>query len=391
MTITLVLPNAPAYSETFFRSKISGLLESGHQVLLVTAATNQKFEGCTHLQHPKVFKNLLLQVVMMGVAFIGLLPYLKTVFRYISLEKKERTGWKRVIEKLYTNATLLKLKTDWLHYGFATMALDRELVAKAIGAQMAVSFRGYDIGIYPLKHSGCYDRLWNYVNRVHYISDDLYHKAIHLGLSTSVPKYKITPAINTQYFQTQQLNTMGTEKHWTFLTVGRLHWKKGFIDTLKALVLLKKEGINFTYKIIGDGPDYERIAFAAYQLGIKEQVFFLGKLNHDVVKEELNQAQIYLQYSIQEGFCNAVLEAQAMGKLVIVSDAEGLAENVLNQESGWVVPRLQPKKLAEKIIEIIRSPHLQRDQIVQQAVQRVKNEFNLQKQNDSFNQFYQKE
>ncbi|MBK7870836.1 MAG: glycosyltransferase family 4 protein [Saprospiraceae bacterium] len=51
------------------------------------------------------------------------------------------------------------------------------------------------------------------------------------------------------------------------------------------------------------------------------------------------KADIYLQYSIQEGFCNAVLEAQAMGLLCIVSDAEGLPENILHGQTGWVVPK----------------------------------------------------
>ena len=57
---------------------------------------------------------------------------------------------------------------------------------------------------------------------------------------------------------------------------------------------------------------------------------------------------IYLQYSIQEGFCNAVLEAQALGLLTIVSDAEGLPENVIHGETGWVVPKRKPKFFAQK-------------------------------------------
>jgi colanic acid/amylovoran biosynthesis glycosyltransferase len=40
MTIVPMLPQPPAYSETFFRSKIKGLIESGREVTLVMAKNN---------------------------------------------------------------------------------------------------------------------------------------------------------------------------------------------------------------------------------------------------------------------------------------------------------------------------------------------------------------
>ena len=58
MRIGIVLSSPPGYSETFFRSKIKGLQEKGHQVLLVTAATKEKFNGCEHRFHPTVSKTL---------------------------------------------------------------------------------------------------------------------------------------------------------------------------------------------------------------------------------------------------------------------------------------------------------------------------------------------
>src|SRR5690606_11562827 len=173
-----------------------------------------------------------------------------------------------------------------------------------------------------------------------------------------------------------------------FMTTGRLHWKKGFVETMEALAILKSEGLDFTYKIIGEGIDYERIAFAAYQLGLKDNVAFLGKLPHAEVKKELESATIYLQYSIQEGFCNAVLEAQAMGKLCIVSDAEGLSENVLHEKTGWVVPKYSPEALAKTIQEVISLSQEQKEYISQNAQRRLKEEFNIEKQQKKFIAFY---
>jgi colanic acid/amylovoran biosynthesis glycosyltransferase len=322
----------------------------------------------------------------MLLVFVGLLPYWTKVNRYIKLERKEGTSLKRLVEKIYINASLLKLNADWIHFGFATMALDRETVPNAIGAKLAVSFRGYDIGVYPLDKPNCYSKLWKCASKVHYISDDLYHKALKLGLPSSIPAQKITPAINTNLFQSTKPNATSSKP--SFLTIGRLHWKKGFVEMLKALAELKTKGIDFQYKIIGEGNDYERIAYAAYRLGIQNKVEFLGKLKHEEVISRLHETDYYLQYSIQEGFCNAVIEAQAMGKLCIVSDAEGLSENVLDHQTGWVVPRGQSHLLAQKILEVMQKSNQQKEQISQKAIQRVRDHFSLKQQAKSFSEFY---
>ena len=211
---------------------------------------------------------------------MSLLPYLKRALRYIRLEKEQGTSFKRLLEKLYLNATLLKLTTDWLHFGFATMALERELVAQAIGAKMAVSFRGYDIGVYPLKNPGCYDLLWKKLDQVHYISDDLYRKAQQLGLPATIPHQKITPAIDTRFFDSTSIpkdSNLKNKEVIHFCTIGRLHWKKGYVEMLQALRILKDQGINFKYHLIGDGDEYERIAFAAYQFNLQDKVYLKGR------------------------------------------------------------------------------------------------------------------
>src|SRR5690606_33804472 len=94
---------------------------------------------------PKVSKNPLVQFLFMVKEYFLLLPYLPVVVRYIKLERQEGTAWTQLLKKTYLNAHLLKSKLDWLHFGFATMALGSETVAKAIGAKMAVSLRGFDM------------------------------------------------------------------------------------------------------------------------------------------------------------------------------------------------------------------------------------------------------
>lgn len=387
MRIGIVLSQTPGYSETFFRSKIKGLCDHGMEVRLFCQNNKGDFDLCPVVTSPQISHNPLLQAWFFVKEFILLLPFLPVIVRYIKLERKEGTRWGLILKKIYLNAHLLKAKLDWLHFGFATMALGSETVAKAIGAKMAVSFRGFDIIVYPVKNSGCYKMLWKYVDKVHTISMSLTLLAETHGMPKSIPVVKITPAIDISLFQSIEQDHFQKSKS-VFMTTGRLHWIKGFVPVLEALAIIKTQGIDFVYKIVGEGREYERIAFAAYQLGLKDDVQFLGKLSPSQVKQELEKADIYLQYSIQEGFCNAVLEAQAMGKLCIVSNAEGLAENVLHEKTGWVVPKYSPHLLAEQIEKVLLMNDDEKSRISQNAIKRVRREFGIEKQRQEFLEFY---
>lgn len=167
-----------------------------------------------------------------------------------------------------------------------------------------------------------------------------------------------------------------------------MHWKKGLDYTLEALALLKQAGVSFEYRIIGTGPEEEALKFARYQLGLEAEVFFLGKLEHAVVKQQLEKSHVYIQYSVQEGFCNAVLEAQAMGLLCLVSYAEGLSENVIPNVTGFVVPKRKPRELASAIEKLLYLPSGQKSSMAEKAVERIRQDFNLVKQGEEFVDFY---
>lgn len=388
MRIALILSSTPGYTETFFVSKINGLLKQGHEVTLFVQRKEPDFTLCHVVQAPKVYKNSIVQTVAMLGVLGSLLFYFGRVRRMVQLERKHQASWQQIIKRVYLNAHLLKSKSDWLHFGFATQAFGSEFVAEAIGAQMGVSFRGFDIAIYPLKQPTCYDKLWKQVDKVHTISNDLLERAYELGLSKTVDVQKITPAIDVAVFTPQENKPIA--HHLQLLTVARMHWKKGLVDTLKALAIFKQEQIPFSYTIVGDGStkEWERVAIAVRDFGLEEEVTLTGKQSKAQVAQHYKKSDVYVQYSISEGFCNAVLEAQASQLLCVVSDAEGLSENVLHEQTGWVVPKCQPALLASQLATISKAPDSIKDQIRHAARSRVEQQFNIEKQQSEFVQFY---
>ncbi len=389
MRIGLVLPETPQYSETFFYHKINGLQKSGNEIIVFCSKKGkQKSEFETINSYP-VFKNNFLKQFF---CFTGVLIYtfLKSSSNTLSLYKLERKSGKSVSESMksiYINAHILPYKLDWLHFGFATMTLKRENVAKAIGAKMGVSLRGYDINIFPLKDSECYKKVWDKVDKVHTISDYLYEKALSLGLPSGVRHEKITPAIDISSFKVKD-EIGNINQKLRILTVGRLNWIKDYETSISALKILNENGIDFVYNIIGDGPERERLVFAVYQSGLQDKVNFSGKLGHDVIREIMRESDMYIQSSMQEGFCVSVLEAQASGLLCIVSDADGLRENVISGITGWTVKRRNPEALAEKVMEVINLPNEIRKEIAMNARERVEREFTMEQQENKFRKFF---
>lgn len=384
MKIGLVLSSTPAYSETFFNSKIKGLQKNGFEVVLFVNSKDTHFDLCT-VKEQVQFRSFFIFLKSLGL----ILTKLSTLLKFISLERKQNVSFKRILKKLILNQHILQeSNVDWLHFGFATQAIGRENIAKAIGAKMAVSLRGFDIGIYPLKNPKCYDLLWLNINKLHVISNDLLNLAYANGFKKNVPYQKITPAIDTSFFINQSLKDASNKNLLQLMTIGRLHWKKDYTSIIIALKNLKDRGIDFEYTIIGDGPEEEKLKYLVYELGLINNIILTGKISQKEILIYFKKSHFYLQYSLQEGFCNAVLEAQSMGVLPIVSNAEGLSENVLNNITGWVIQKNSPKLLAEKIVEVINLPDSNKEKIRKQAIERIKKEFNIEKQQKEFIDFY---
>ncbi len=389
MKIGLVLPSVPAYSETFFSSKIKGLEAHGFQVIvLVNKSPKNLSKNYTVKAAPKLTGNPI-RVTLKSLFLLihAILFQFSNTKRLYKLDKKDGLALSQRIKNIISNHHILSQKLDWLHFGFGTMVFHRENIAKAIGAKMSVSFRGFDIGVYPIKNPKCYAHLWEKVDKIHVISNDLQELVYREGCDKSKEIIKITPAIDVSFFKQQEKDSISFNNN--MITLARLHWKKGLLYTLEALAILKEQGIPFQYTIVGEGKELEQLQFAVHQLNLSEQVHFTGKLSHKEIKELLNKSSIYLQYSIQEGFCNAVLEAQASGLLCVVSNAEGLSENILHKKTGWVVPKCNTSLLANTIKEVVFLPEEDKLQITNSAKERVSNQFTIKQQQEQFVAFYQ--
>lgn len=394
MKIGIVLSKPPGYSETFFTSKIKGLQANGIEVILFVQSYKVPKKASMEMSiktysAPKIYANPIKQLFSSFWVFARLLPFLDRVLHLVKLEKRNKSSLVEIYKKVYLNSHILKHNLNWLHFGFATQALRSEMVAEAIGAKMAVSFRGYDINVYPLKFKGCYDLLWKKVDKVHSISNFLINRAIQFGMPKDLDINIITPAVAPSFFETP-LNIKPFKKI-KIVTVARFNWIKGLDIAIETMCLLKKNGIEFEYHIIGSGSESEceRYKFQVIEQQLENNIFFHGRLTHNETKELLLNSSIYLQTSLSEGFCNATLEAQALGLLCIVSDRGGLSENIVDKKTGWTVFKTNPAGFEKSIKEVISLSESKKNEIRTNAKSRVALEFNIKKQQEEFLSFYE--
>ena len=131
------------------------------------------------------------------------------------------------------------------------------------------------------------------------------------------------------------------------VTVARLHAEKGHRYLLQALESLGREGWTATWLIVGDGPERETLEGDVRDRGMSASVRFAGWRTD--VFDLIAAADAVVQPTLHEAFSQAMIEAMALGRPLIISDVSGVEDVVEGGRSGLVVPPRDPGALAEAL------------------------------------------
>lgn len=155
-------------------------------------------------------------------------------------------------------------------------------------------------------------------------------------------------------------------------TVGRLTPVKGIPYLLEAASILLRQGANVKVLVVGDGSIQLDLMAKTHDLGITENVVFLG---HREDTDELLQAlDIFVLPSLSEGIPMALLEAMAASRAVVASRVGGIPEIVEDGFEGFLVEAMDPDSLAERCRRFISSPDVAK-KMGEQARKRVERDF----------------
>jgi colanic acid/amylovoran biosynthesis glycosyltransferase len=286
---------------------------------------------------------------------------------------------------------ILQLRPAVIHFEFGALAVGRTHLKPATKARLTASFRGHDIDYVALDDTTYYAELFGQLDGVHFLSNYLLKRARSRGLPGSALVRIIAPAVDLASFaghdRPHAVPAVAAEQPLRLLAVSRLHWTKGLAYLLHAVRRVIDSSVPCQLRIAGDGDQVTAVRYAVSELELDRHVELLGSCTSAELAEHYRWADVFVHAAVSEGFCNAVLEAQAAGLAVVTSDAGGLPENVVDQVTGFVVPRRDPDQLAARIVELARDPEL-RWRLGAQGRQRVQDQFSRQREQDQFREFF---
>jgi glycosyltransferase involved in cell wall biosynthesis len=143
---------------------------------------------------------------------------------------------------------------------------------------------------------------------------------------------------------------------WIIGTIAALEARKGHRFLLEAAAQLKSHGHKIEYRWAGDGPLLDELKQLADKLGLAEDVHFCGFV--DDTPSFLAEIDVFVLPSLYEGLGVAALEAMAAGLPVIASSVGGLAESVIDSQTGFLVAPQDPLALAGAIDRLTRDRDL---------------------------------
>ena len=134
-----------------------------------------------------------------------------------------------------------------------------------------------------------------------------------------------------------------------FVYAGRLVKYKS-ID--KVLIALSSLTFNYSFDIIGEGPEKDALMSLAKKLGIENKVFFRGKLSREETIRIMNESHVFIMISKGEVFGLVYLESMSSSCLTIGSRGEGIDGVIVDSFNGFLSEAASSECLLEVLQKI---------------------------------------
>ncbi len=164
-----------------------------------------------------------------------------------------------------------------------------------------------------------------------------------------------------------------------FLMIARLLVSKGVREYAAAAQQVMKKNKDTVFLLAGyidEGPD--SITSQELEEWQARGINYLGPL--DDIRNAMIKASVYALPSYREGTPRTVLEAMAMGRPIITSDAPGCRETVINNQTGFLVPVKNADLLADAMLLLANNRAL-REEMGKASFRYCSERFDVQKVN----------
>jgi colanic acid/amylovoran biosynthesis glycosyltransferase len=320
-------------STTFIERLILGLAKEPNMELLIVGIKEKK---TTYPRNVKMVSyETFFEFLFLFIKYFLLLAFtqpkaLKWCF------KNDKSGIYNHIKDFVKKAPILYHRPDIFHIQWAKSLAEWIFLTEQFGIKIVLSLRGAHITYSPIADAQLkkmYQQNFATVDAFHAVSKAIAKEAQQYGASPQKEQV-VYSGLNLEQLTYSAKNKQG--KKWTIVSVGRPHWIKGYHYALDAMAQLLKENpiLPLRYKIIGGST--EELIYHINDLKLNNHVEVIPSLPFEQVKQEIKDANLLLMPSVQEGIANVVLEAMALGTLVISSNCEGMEEVIEHRVNGFL-------------------------------------------------------
>lgn len=201
-------------------------------------------------------------------------------------------------------------------------------------------------------------KIWNSMDYIVSISDAITRSFLSVYPSLQ-SKVRIIENILPVTYINKQVNAFSfqypTQDGINFLSVGRFSHQKNFDNIPEICSLIRKQGINVYWYLIGFGGDEPLIREKIKKFQMEEYVIILGKKENPY--PYIKACDLYIQPSRYEGKSIVVREAQFLNKPVVITRFPSSDSQLTDGYDGFIVP-LDNWGCASGIVDILQHPEL---------------------------------
>jgi colanic acid/amylovoran biosynthesis glycosyltransferase len=380
MKLAIFVDNFPVASQTFVLNQVTGLIDLEVDVTVLSLNSNEdgwnKYTQLSgyELQIRTLYLNKIneqslspLQIILsrLGQTIKGFLQSAKSLRTLKSL-RWWRYGYQSKSLLLASIAAqhnqTLSFDVILCHFGFNGVLANKLRDIGVLDGKIVTIFHGYELSakLALQRYKQDYQSLFKQTSIMLPVNTIWQQKLIELGCQ----KEKVLVqrmGVDLNLFRFESSHAIGNCLQ--LFTVARFAEKKGLEYGLRALALLA-ENIDFHYKLAGYGELADSLELLVKELQLENKVSFLGSLEQHLVIEQMQAADIFLQPSItatngdMEGVPVAIMEAMAMGAVVVSTMHSGIPELVIHGQHGLLSEERDVKGLKDNICQLYDDPNL---------------------------------
>jgi glycosyltransferase involved in cell wall biosynthesis len=178
-------------------------------------------------------------------------------------------------------------------------------------------------------------------------------------------------------------------EQFVFGFVGRLDYHtKGLDLMLEGFARYFRKDSSAVLWLIGDGEGRSAVMAKIEKLGLTDNVILWGAKYGREKDSLIQQMNVFLHPSRNEGLPSAVLEAAALGVPSIVTKATNVGEYITSHQAGFMVPNDDARELGRAMAHCAKINRSQLEKMGKNAAAMIASQFNWPSVVEQFNQLY---